>query len=532
MSSKIIAIGLEAAEPDLIEKWCDQGHLPTLDALRKKGGWLRIRSSAEISSGATWPSLVTGTNPAKHGIGFYHRQIKTGTYDLVKKYADEVRRNPFWNEPARAGRRIVVFDVPETFPVQNFNGVHLAGWGVEAPSWPKSSWPPDLMGQVSERYGGHHLESWYQTRPKTVQGWNEFRQHLVTGAGRKGSISMDLLAREDWDLFLVSFSESHWAGHYFWHLMDQGHPDHEAEEGKAVGGAMLEVYRVLDETISNLLAACPDSTVVVFSNTGMGPNYSGSHLLPETLNRLGMGRGERKSHSPAGWVGRLFPAGRWGPYAIKKIESLLSPDLIARVKRHVPERLWDTWTRRILGLGSDWKRSIAFMVPSDYTGAIRINLKGREPNGQIEPGKEYDAVCEQLMEDLSALTNPETGKEAVSTVYRVDRVYQGENLRDLPDLIVKWTGDAPIRALTSPKIGTVSGILPDKRSGAHRTHGFLSLSGRNIRPVKSPGEYDSMDIAPTILYLMGQPVPRDMDGRILTEMIDDRYKEDHPVRYS
>jgi predicted AlkP superfamily phosphohydrolase/phosphomutase len=532
MGSKIIAIALEAAEPDLIETWCNEGHLPALDALRRKGVWTRVRSSTEISSGATWPSMITGCNPAKHGIGFYHRQIKTGTYDLVKVYADGLKREPFWNEPAKAGKRIVIFDVPETFPVDGFNGIHLAGWGVEAPSWPKSSWPPELIKELSDRHGSHALESWYQVRPNTVDEAGKFIGNLVEGAGRKGAIALDLLAREDWDLFLVSFSESHWGGHHLWHLMDENHPDHRPEEGKAVGDGILQAYRALDRAVSVLLKACPDSTVIVFSNTGMGPNYGGNHLLPEILDRLGMGAGNRDEVSAGDWSKQVLPASRWGPYAVKTVENLLTPSLISAVKRWVPERSWDVWTRWFLGLGSGWKSRKAFAVPGDFTGSIRVNLKGREPEGRVEPGGVYDALCDSLIADLSALVNPETGKEAVSSVYRVDRVYQGENLCDLPDLIVKWTGEAPIRALTSPKIGTVRGILPDKRSGAHRTYGFLSLTGKNIKSSAAVGNADLMDIAPTILYLMGEPVPKEMDGRILSEMIDDGFHAGHPVRYS
>jgi len=78
--SSVIAIGLDAADPDLIEKWSQQGHLPTISSLMRHGSWGRLISTTELSSGATWPSVHTGTSPAKHGIYFYHRQIKTGSY--------------------------------------------------------------------------------------------------------------------------------------------------------------------------------------------------------------------------------------------------------------------------------------------------------------------------------------------------------------------------------------------------------------------------------------------------------------------
>jgi len=87
---QIIAIGLEAAEIDLVQKWTKEGHLPTISTLMETGSWRKLMSSTEISSGATWASINTGVSPAKHGMGFYHRQLKNGSYRIVKKYANEI----------------------------------------------------------------------------------------------------------------------------------------------------------------------------------------------------------------------------------------------------------------------------------------------------------------------------------------------------------------------------------------------------------------------------------------------------------
>jgi len=175
--------------------------------------------------------------------------------------------------------------------------------------------------------------------------------------------------------------------------------------------------------------------------------------------------------------------------------------------------------------------SRAFCIPNDHAGAIRINLKGREPNGIVEPGREYDVICDELTREISELVNVDTGKKAVNEVLRIDEFYQGEHIWDLPDLIVKWTGDAPIRALYSPRIGTVSGENPERRTGAHRPYGFLIASGKHISQGKGIEQASIMDIAPTILYLMGQRVPRDMDGRVLLDIIVKDFKANSPVHY-
>jgi predicted AlkP superfamily phosphohydrolase/phosphomutase len=526
VGSRIIAIGLEAAEPDLIEKWCEQGHLPRLASLKAKWPWLRILSTTTLASGTTWPSIFSGTSPAKHGIAFYHRQLKSGTYQIGKKYADQVKREPFWNALSRAGFRSLIFDVPATRPMEGFNGIHIGGYGVEAPNWKRTPWPPSLIRDITKRFGRHPLERWYQLRPQTIEEWGELEEKLLSGARLKGSISKSLQDQGPWDLFFTAYSESHWAGHFFWHLMDQNHPEHHPKEGHGHGDSILKVYQELDKTLSGLEDRLEDSTVFVFSNTGMGPNYSGIHLLPEVLKRLGMA-----GKNSDGSVRKYLYSRKQSGDAIRKIESIIPTSIIDRIKFAMPEKVWDTLTRRILHSGQEWKSSKAFNVPNDYAGAIRINLKGREPHGLVEPGREYDALCDELIQELGELINPETGKEAVSQVIRVDKMFQGENLRDLPDLIVKWTGNAPVRALSSPRIGTVCGDLCDKRTGAHRPHGFLIASGKNIRQGRAEEEGHIMDIAPTILYLMGQPVPQDMDGRILLDIIDEKFKYNNPVRY-
>jgi predicted AlkP superfamily phosphohydrolase/phosphomutase len=144
-SSPILALGLEAADPDLLEAWLDAGELPNFRALIERGGYRRLRSCTDVSSGATWPSITTGVSPAKHGMGFYHRQLKSGTYRIVKKYADDVRSEFFWKPMSTAGRRVAIFDIPSTYPLPNFNGAQVVGWGAEGLNWKQVSEPATLL---------------------------------------------------------------------------------------------------------------------------------------------------------------------------------------------------------------------------------------------------------------------------------------------------------------------------------------------------------------------------------------------------
>jgi len=543
MSTPILAIGIDVASPELIEQWVKDGYLPTIASIINAGSWKKILSTSDLSSGSIWPSFSTGTSPAKHGQYFTHMQFSNGTYQIDKKYADQVKRPPFWMSLHQAGKRVGVMDIPQTVPMKGFNGVQVVGWGAEYPAWEKSSWPPSLIKEILSRFGRHPLADEYRLsiKPSSSREYKEISKKLLAGAEKKAQITKYLLEQGPWDLFLTVFPETHWANHLLWHSLDNTHPDYDPSMMNEFEDIFLRLFTLIDAWLSKFIEVMPESTVMVFSLSGMGPNYSGWHLLQDVLEKFGMTQPARISPSnyrdskgvsnlAKGWNWAL-PMKKWGSYKIRKVEDIVSLSAIQVGKRVVPARIWDKWTRRLLFTGNNWNESRAFCIPNDYSGAIRINLKGREPNGLVEPGKEYDDLCEELIQKLGPLVNPDTGRAAVSCVVRVDKLYKGENLFDLPDLIVCWASDAPIRALYSPDIGTVCGNNPERRTGAHRPHGFFLASGQNIQTGKRFSEGSIMDIAPTILYLLGEPIPTDMDGKVLLEIIEDEFKAQNPPQY-
>ena len=159
-----------------------------------------------------------------------------------------------------------------------------------------------------------------------------------------------------------------------------------------------------------------------------------------------------------------------------------------------------------------WCRARAFAVPSNnMTGAIRINLKGREPEGLVEPGVEYEALRQELIDALLALENPETGRSAVQWVARVEDLYQGTRLRDMPDLLVEWDHSAPINMLCSPRIGRVSQAFGGQRTGDHWQNGLLI--GQGFRTGEIAEKICTEDIAPTILDFFDVLKPATYEGR-------------------
>jgi predicted AlkP superfamily phosphohydrolase/phosphomutase len=145
-----------------------------------------------------------------------------------------------------------------------------------------------------------------------------------------------------------------------------------------------------------------------------------------------------------------------------------------------------------------------FRAPnSSASGAIRINLRGREPRGRVSPGRDYDDVCARLSRELLALVNLETGRPAVREVVPTADLFDGPALARMPDLFVEWDRDQPIRSLASPTIGRLDGYSPSPRPGDHIRDGFLIARGPSITPGRLDAPIESTDVAPTLCALLG-----------------------------
>jgi predicted AlkP superfamily phosphohydrolase/phosphomutase len=152
-------------------------------------------------------------------------------------------------------------------------------------------------------------------------------------------------------------------------------------------------------------------------------------------------------------------------------------------------------------------------LPTDLEGCIRINVKGREPHGVVDPGAQYDELCLELQARLEELVNRSTGAPAVRRVWLRNQVFPGPRQEELPDLVVTWNDEAPLVALQSPRVGVVEGVNPDPRTGTHSPHGFALADGPGI-PKAREGRGHLCDLAPTVLELVGLR-PVGLDGKCL-----------------
>jgi len=197
------------------------------------------------------------------------------------------------------------------------------------------------------------------------------------------------------------------------------------------------------------------------------------------------------------------------------------------IKARLPESAQDTLSRFWRSNDkNDWSRTPAFCLMGDLQALVHINLRGRERDGIVEPGQEYEQLLTEISEGIVSFVDGDTGEPIVKRLARGNQLYPEAHHRKVqPDLIVDWaeTPSRLHRTLTSPRYGTIPWPKPgqplDGRSGHHVPDGWLLAVGEHIDAGLSLQRLHSHDLNATIHALLGVPQPEGMRGQVLPELV-------------
>lgn len=476
-------LGMDGCEPDLLLRWSEDGSLPNLRSLRERGTVCRLSGPPGCGDDGAWATAYTGVWPATHGR-FYYRHMRPGTYALPQFGDSDLRHEPIWSTLGRCGKRVAVLDVPKSPPPATLNGLYLGDWLVHGRDHAEPvSYPPGFSAEVVAEFGEAPESLCHFTQPSLdAAGYAAMLARLETSAAMKRDLCLSVLGREDWDLFFAVFKEGHCAGHHGWHLHDHDHPAHAPDIAENTGDPLLAIYRAVDRALGEVIAgAAPDTTIMVFSALGMGPNYGMATLLPAILNRL--------DPTPR----RLTIAAR---NFFKPLGSWLYATTRGRLRELVADAAGAVGARYRKG-----QRSFA-IEPNENVSGIRLNLVGREVRGEIRPGPEAEAYCRQLTDDLLDIVDPETGEPLIEAVVPSADCYEGNLLDHLPDLLVFWNLSRPFSTAASPKIGRLHMNGPVRRTGSHMPGGLLFAAGPGIRSRDHLAPRPLVDLAATVGALL------------------------------
>jgi hypothetical protein len=458
-------------------------------------------------------------------------------------WQEGARFDPWWG---KLDRSVIVFDAPYVDLRRAPNTRGIVAWGAHDPGTVMAARPHSLLREFLRRYG-RYPEHWtYGTPWPSSRRTHEMGTVLARALDTRSRASRWLAAQRfpDWDLFFAVAGEVHGTVEGLWHGVDATHPLSKHESARAAGASMLAVHRALDRMVAELLRCAGDAALVVFTMGGMGPNHSDTQsmvLLPELLFRHTFGR--PLLAVPPAWAAApselpiLHEADDWAtasvgwvpgtPLASGPAREALRTFVRARPRLKAAfDVVRTTMTRRRSGRSaaihdlrwqpatrydSYWPRMAAFALPSFYDGRIRINLKGRERDGVVDPSS-YEVVCRAVESLLWECRNPLTGEPAVDFI---ERAATSDPLRlaaSESDLLVIWRGIAT--ALEHPRLGLI-GPVPLRRTGGHTGRYGMAYVGGAPLAAGDHGVRSSFDVAPTLVDLLGCAPRADITGRSL-----------------
>ena len=454
MTARLLIIALDGADGPLLDRLSADGTLPNIGALRSRGSANALSAPAGVTDDGLWASFQYASGLGDHGRYNFQQRLADGRMGMA--FRDETDRETFWDRVAADGHRVAVFDVPKCRPPRAINGIHLADWLVHGRYFSKPlSYPDTLAGDVVERFGAAPPSRCGRDENLDDAGVLEVAANLETSLASKRAAALHYLSAEPWDLFIVGFKEIHCAGHLLWDLVDSHHPLHDAARVERLGDPFAALLRKVDAAVGDLVAAAGQQAgIVLFSTTGMEPNATLVHLMPEIVRRLNA---------------------QFGPSWLET-----TANLFRRRSR---------------------RRQLCEILPyNENCVALRVNHR----DGFWQATKK-SAIVAQIDAVLRDLRHEATGEKVVSGIDRPSASQAGARRAALPDLLVHLVPGVVPRSVRCGRLGTTEAELPRLRTGNHAAGGFVIRAGKTV----AGAHIGSMqEIGPLAQMILRAPAPR------------------------
>jgi predicted AlkP superfamily phosphohydrolase/phosphomutase len=454
--ARVAVIGLDCGTPQLLfDSLKDE--IPNINKLIERSMWGELESITPPITVPAWACAMSGKTPGQLGIyGFRNR--KDSTYDgLSIATSDAVKEAQVWDLLGATGKKSLLIGVPPGYPPKAVEGWRVSCF-LTPPSAKSYTWPPELATEVEEEVG----EYIFDIPNFREQGFEHVHQQVYAMTERRFKVARRFLKSKPWDYFHLVEMGPDRLHHVFWHFCDPAHPKY--QPGNPFESAFRDYYRYLDREVGSLLELIPDDAVVILmSDHGARPMIGGV-CFNDWLHQEGY---------------------------LALTTTLNGPTPIAKAP-------------------IDWSKTMAW-GDGGYYGRLFLNVKGREPQGVIEPA-DYETVRKELTEKLEAMTDHE-GRPMGTVVYRPEDVYS-EVRGVAPDLIV-YFGNLEWRSVGTVGTGSIYTFENDTGpDGAnHAQHGVFAMTGAPGQPEGRQEGLRLIDVGPTIMKLYGLDVPEDVTGR-------------------
>jgi predicted AlkP superfamily phosphohydrolase/phosphomutase len=459
-----MVIGLDCAEPSLVDLW--RNELPTLDGLMERGAYGRLTSVIPPITVPAWSCMMASRTPGDLGVyGFRNRADHTYTGAFIAD-STAIKAPRLWDIVGRAGGSSIVLGVPGTYPPRPLRGAMVSCFltpSVES----QYTFPPGLRDEVQATVGEYLFDC---TNFRTDEK-DDLLQQVYKMTDRRFALADHLLETRPWQLFAMVEMGHDRMHHGFWKYMDARHRKHEPDN--AYEDAIRDYYRYVDGLIARLLDHADDETTVLVVSDHGAKRLDGGIRINEWLRREGL------------------------------LATLAEPDGV----------------HKLAEVGVDWSKTVAW-GDGGYYARIFLNVEGREPEGTVALA-DYDSVRDDLIAKLEALPD-DRGEPMRTRVYRPEELYDEVN-GVAPDLIAIF-GDLLWRSVGT--IGGDEGVYtlendtgPDDAN--HAQDGLFIAAGAGVRAC-GRADLHLLDVAPTVLDLLGLEIPETMRGESALPMLSRR----------
>jgi len=532
---KVVVIGLDAATWTLIRPWMADGRLPNLAKLMKSGVSGTLESILPPITPPAWTSFMTGKNPGKHGI-FHFVETEYGGYAMNYANATSRRSPTVWKLLNNAGYTVGTMNIPFTYPPEPLNGFQISGMDTPSES-SQFIHPPALREDLLKHLGEIQLDLRFLGAMTTDERRSQVLAEMEQMDKQWTKAALYLLENYPQDVMMFVFMSIDTVQHYFWQHMDKGHFIHDPELAPKFGDAVRKVYERLDAATGQIIDKLPPETAVfVVSDHGGGPVVDRTIFLNRYLAQLGLLNYKPKT------TGGL----RNIPTRVLRIGfDLLRRTLTSRQKSWLSMRFPKLVQKTEMAYSSftsiDWSRTKAYC--SEVLASppsIWINLKGVKPEGTVDLA-DYEALVTFIISKLAELKDPRNGKPVINRVYRRDEIFHGPFAHEGADLVLDWWSENSLFS-TQPSFpeDTHKPALVIRKhepteisewGGTHRLYGILIARAPALKIGAEIENSHLIDLAPTILHLLGVSVPQDMDGSVLVGAFRPEFLAEHPVKW-
>lgn len=506
---RVFIFGIDGGTWDVLRPMIDDGVMPTLGTLRKEGQWGTLSSTIPPDTATAWTTFQTGVNPGKHGI-FDFNLYQPGDYAPTFLSSRSIPLDTIWKILSRNNKTILLMNVPVTYPPYEVKGCMVTG--LLTPSVKSGfTYPPELAKEILKIEKDYTIVTTQEVFNRSTL--KDFVTALITTERKRTKVMLHLMKKFDWEAAMIHFQSTDPLQHaVFWYL-DKENPRFTPEKYEV----LQMLYREIDNDIKEILNSVPRQTLkIVLSDHGFEPVYTTIHMN-NLLLHLGLLHLKEKGLSG------------------KKILPLLK--VLRRIQKRLtggPLPVLRTSAQRAKIQLIDWSRTKAFMLTGWLYGLIYLNCVGREREGIVSPGKDYESLRESIMEKMSSLIDPKTGKKVIRKIHKREDLFHGRFFDRAPDLIIVPEEGYEFNQsfIATPEEIFKTNVIKKDHTGIHNQDGIIILNGNELEQKNFIENINIVDIFPVILYYMGIDIPDYADGKVLSDLFSESFLKDNPIRYT